>query len=148
MPQMAALCGHSMKIRGACNCGNCKVVAEGPIEPSELVPRVCDCEYCQQHPSAVVSNPNMVVSVESQSFIYTASNGSGQATFYHCQGCNQLLAVGATLSGVSLGAVNAFLFGELNQFAEPTPIQPWRLSPSEKTARWPKFWGSLKVCYA
>lgn len=137
-----------MKIRGTCKCGNCEVVAEGPIEPSELVPRFCDCEYCQQNPSAVVSNSKMVVSVKSQSSMYTAFNGSGQATFYHCQGCNQLLSVGATFGGVSLGAVNAFLFGDLSQFAEPISIQPWRLSPTEKAARWPKVWGRLKVCYA
>lgn len=137
-----------MKIRGVCKCGNCEVVAEGPIEPSELVPRLCDCEYCQQHPSAVVSNSKMVVSVASKSSIYTAFNGSGQATFYHCRSCNQLLAVGATLDGVSLGAVNAFIFGDLNQFADPLSIQPRLLSPSEKLARWSKVWGPLKLCYA
>ena len=137
-----------MKLRGACKCGNCEVVAEGPIELSELAPRICDCEYCQRHPSAMISNPKMAVSVESRSSIYTAFSGSGQATFYHCQGCNQLLAVGATLDGVSLGAVNAFLFGDLTQFAEPISIQPWRLSPTAKAARWPKVWGKLKVSYA
>lgn len=137
-----------MKISGTCKCGNCEVVAEGPIELSELVPRFCDCEYCQQHPSAVVSNSKMLVSVKSKSSIYTAFNGSNQATFYHCQDCNQLLAVGATLGEVSLGAVNAFLFGDLSQFAEPISIQPWLLSPSEKVARWSKVWGGLKVYYA
>jgi hypothetical protein len=123
-------------------------VAEGPIELGELVPRFCDCEYCQQHPSAVVSNPNMVVLVKSKLSIYTAFNGSGQATFYHCNGCNQLLAVGAILGGVSQGAVNAFLFGDLSQFAEPTSIQPWRLSATEKAARWAKVWGRLKISHA
>lgn len=78
--------------------------------------------------------------------MYIAFNGSGQATFYHCQSCNQLLAVGATLDGVSMGAVNAYLFGDLRQFAEPISIQPWRLSSTEKAARWPKIWSRLTVC--
>lgn len=137
-----------MKIRGMCKCGNCEVVAEGVSTLSELVPRLCDCEYCQRHPAAMISDSKMVVSVESKSPIYTAMNGSDQATFYHCQGCDQLLAVGAMLGKVSLGAVNALLFGDLNQFAEPTFIQPRLLSPAEKVARWSKVWGSLKVCHS
>ncbi len=138
-----------MKLYGVCKCGNCEVVAEGSIELSTLVPRICDCEYCQLHPSAVVSSPNMAVSVKAEaSSIYQAVNGSGQAVFYHCKGCNQLLAVGAIFSGVSLGAVNACLFGNSDQFAEPISIQPWLLSPAEKMARWSKLWGGLKICYA
>ena len=135
-----------MKNHGSCKCGKCRVVIEGLVDFSELQPRFCDCEYCQQHPSAMVSHPKNEILVEPKSSMYIAFNGSGQATFYHCQSCNQLLAVGATLDGVSMGAVNAYLFGDLRQFAEPISIQPWRLSSTEKAARWPKVWGRLTVC--
>jgi hypothetical protein len=101
------------------------------------------------NPSAIVSSPQVAIEIHAKtSALLTATNGSGLATFYHCKRCNQLLAVGAILAGVSLGAVNAFLMGNLDQFAEPISIQPRLLSPDEKVARWAEIWGSLKVCYA
>ena len=137
-----------MQLSGVCQCGSCEITAEGPVEVSELVPRVCDCEYCQAHPSAVISNPKMTITIRAKaSNLYEATNGSGQATFYHCKSCNQLLAVGATFGGVTMGAVNAFLFGNPNQFAEPISIQPRLLSPVEKIERWSRIWGGLKVSY-
>ena len=137
-----------MKIHGACQCGHCETVAEGPVELAELAPRVCDCDYCQQHPSAVISDPRMVIAVTSKSSIDTDFNGSGQATFYYCPGCKQLVAVGATFDGRALGAVNAYLFGDLSQFGAPVSVQPWRLTPAEKAARWSTVWGRLTISCA
>ena len=136
---------NPMNIHGACKCGNCVVVAEGSVVLGELIPRICDCEYCQKNPSAVISHPNMTTLIESRSSIIDEFNGSGQATFYYCKSCKQMLAVGATIDGVTLGAINKNLFGKTRQFPEPILIHPWRLSPSEKIARWPKVWGRLKV---
>jgi hypothetical protein len=97
----------------------------------------------------MISDPRMSIAVTAGAFsLYKAANGSGQADFYHCKSCNQLLVVGATLAGVSLGAVNSFLFGNLNQLGEPILVQPRLLSPGEKVARWSKIWGRLQVSYA
>ena len=113
------------------------------MEPHELAPRICDCDYCKSHPSAVLSHPELVVAVASTAPLFTATNGSGQGTFYHCPHCQQLIAVGAVLGGVSRGAVNGFLFGDLTQFAEPMAIQPRLLAPEEKLARWSRVWGRV-----
>jgi len=138
-----------MKHFGKCKCGNCEVVIEAPFDLGELVPRMCDCDYCALHSSAMVSHPQLAIVISATtSGLKLGSNGSGQATFYQCKNCDQLLAVGATLSGVSMGAVNALMFGGLDKFSEPVSIQPRLLSPSDKAARWAKIWGSLKICDA
>jgi hypothetical protein len=122
---------------------------EIPFNLSLLVPRICDCKYCEVNPSAMVSHLELEISIlANPNDLRMGCNGSGQASFHHCKNCNQLLAVGATLSGVTRGAVNAFLFGSLNQFAQPVSIQPRLLSADEKAKRWAKIWGSLKICHA
>lgn len=137
--------GREMKLQGQCQCGRCKATTQGPMESRELRPRICDCDYCQQHPSAIISHPEINTEIAGDAPIYVATNGSGQANFYHCQECHQLLAVGAIFDDVLLGAVNGRMFGDLAQFGEPIAIQPWKLSPQEKAARWPTVWGKLQL---
>ncbi len=135
-----------LNLTGTCQCGSCAVTAEGSVALGALEPRICDCAYCQQHPSALISHPQMsVVLVVEAALVAESKNGSGQATFYECSRCGQLLAVGAQVGGTARGAVNAHLFGDLSRFAAPVPIQPRLLSADQKAARWSTIWGALDV---
>lgn len=71
-------------------------------------------------------------------------NGSGQAIFYRCVVCNQLVAVGAELSGHLKGALNSHLLDDQDQLGETIAIRPRFLAAQEKLARWSKIWGTLK----
>ncbi len=138
-----------VRIYGVCHCGKCEVVVEMPVDPSELVPRVCGCDYCQANPSTLVSSPDMAIEVLTyRDGLRAATNGSEQATFYHCNNCDQLVAVAAEVGGESRGAVNGLLFRNKATFAEPVAIQPKLLSAVEKAQRWQALWGRIKIYYA
>jgi hypothetical protein len=70
-------------------------------------------------------------------------NGDGLASFYHCKGCGELLAVGCDIDGRVLGAVNALLLDQKDSLGKPVRIQPKLLSAGEKLLRWRELWGSL-----
>lgn len=135
-----------MKYLGKCKCGNSSVMLEGVESLGVLKPRICDCEYCKKNPSALVSGPNLTVTILSlEGEFITKRNGSGQAEFYQCRGCNQLLAVGTVISGQSKGALNANLLDHREELGTPIAIQPRLLSSNEKVDRWSRIWGILNV---
>lgn len=70
-------------------------------------------------------------------------NGDKLANFYHCDYCDDFLAIGAKLNGQLLGAVNSELLYSSNQLGKPILIQPWLLSSDEKLDRWGNLWGVL-----
>ena len=119
------------------------------VDLASLVPRRCDCNYCRSLTSkaAMISDPMLRITVtETNQRLKESANGSGQATFYHCENCDQLIVVGAPLESRLRGAVNSDLFEESVEFVEPQTIQPWLLSPQEKAERWSLLWGDLTIC--
>ena len=138
---------NTMKYLGQCSCGKNKVVVEAAIDFKQLVPRSCDCDSCQSLslPAAMVSDPALNISIVKEGGgLQTRKNGSEQASFLHCKRCDQLLAVGVNIDGKYRGAVNAFLFQDIN-FSEAIPVQPRLLSQEEKIKRWNEIWGNLRA---
>ena len=136
-----------MKYLGRCSCGKNEVLVETIIDFEKLVPRKCDCNSCRSLslPAAMVSDPRLSISiVQGGSSLQTKTNGSKQASFYHCKSCEQLLAVGATIEGIHRGAVNSCLFKSI-KFSEAVLIRPRLLSQVEKVQRWKRIWGNLYV---
>ena len=131
-----------MIYQGSCNCGKWQVKITVKTPLSDLNPRVCDCEYCQNHPSAIVSDLNMIID-----FIGGTAkinqNGDQLANFYYCIGCGDLLAVGHNINGVLRGAVNSQLLEDVDEFGEPVQNQPRFLKSSEKLESWEGLWGVL-----
>lgn len=111
-----------------------------PLE--NLNPRICDCEYCQSHPSAIISDLEMIIKFTGGT-PNILNNGDKLANFYYCFQCGDFLAVGCKLNGILRGAVNHALFGGAALFGKPVQIQPRLLRPSEKLDRWAKLWGVL-----
>ncbi len=113
-----------------------------------LKPRLCDCQYCQslEQPSALISDKELITIIDTpKNNLVMKTNGSGQATFYHCKKCDQLIAVGALIDGELRGAVNSCLFTNTLQFKPPEFIQPYRLTAEEKIQRWSLIWGKLEI---
>jgi hypothetical protein len=129
-------------IRGTCNCGQWQVSVRVNKSAGDLNPRICDCEYCKAHPSALISDPSMEIDFTGGRATFD-QNGDRLAKFYRCESCGDLLAVGCYLSDVLRGAVSSQLFGNTYRFGEPILIQPWKLSGKERLERWGKLWGVI-----
>lgn len=133
-----------MNYSGSCKCKRWKISISSAESLGSFKPRVCDCDYCKRHPSAVISEPLMVIElISSSGSLATNRNGDLLAAFYHCRDCGELLAVGRCIDGLLRGAVNALLLDQKSLLGESLPIQPRLLSGAEKLARWSKLWGSL-----
>lgn len=135
-----------MNYLGSCKCKKWKISVSIAEPLGNLNPRVCDCDYCKLHPSAVISDPRMTIELLSDSgSLIVNKNGDALASFYHCKDCGDLLAVGCQIDGHCRGAVNALLLDQKNILGEPVSIQPRLLSSAEKLSRWVKIWGRLTV---
>ena len=107
-------------------------------------PRSCDCDYCKNSPSAIISDPRMRVDLVGGE-ITINTNGDQLANFYYCDSCGDLLAVGRDFNNQLRGAVNASLLRDSGQLGKTIEIQPRLLSADEKLNRWGKLWGQLNV---
>lgn len=131
-----------MLYKGSCNCNRWQLEVETTKHLEHYNPRDCDCNYCQEHPSRVISDPGMSVAFIGEGFL-VRQNGDRLANFYHCRDCKVLLAVGCCFDGQLRGAVNSNLLDESSQLGQPVQIQPRLLSAEEKQQRWRKLWGAL-----
>ncbi len=129
-------------IQGLCSCGQWQVNVRVDKSIDHLNPRICDCNYCKAHPSAVLSDPSMEIDLTGGKSTFD-QNGDRLAKFYRCKNCGDLLAVGCVIDEVLRGAVNSNIFGDTYQFGELIQIQPWLLSGKERLERWGKLWGVL-----
>jgi len=131
-----------MLYKGSCKCNQWQVEISVTKPLSDLNPRICDCSYCKNNPSAIISDPNMVINLVGGEVMIN-KNGDQLANFYYCDRCDDLLAVGCNLTGQLRGAVNANLLRDTHQLGKPIKIQPQLLNTSEKLDRWGKLWGVL-----
>jgi hypothetical protein len=125
-----------------CRCWQAEVITNKPL--SDFNPRICDCDYCQQHTSGIISDPSMMVNLFGGE-LTIRQNGDQFANFYYCKGCGQFLAVGCYLNDHLRGAINHSLLEHANQFNSPIYIQPRLLTAEQKLERWAELWGELKV---
>jgi len=131
-----------MHYKGSCSCNRWKVEIEVTRSLEEFNPRVCDCDYCKENPSEIISDPNMKIEfVGGKTSII--QNGDQLANFYYCDCCNDLLAVGCQINDQQRGAVNPKLLHISSKLGKPIQIQPRLLSSSEKLDRWGNLWGVL-----
>ncbi len=135
-----------MNYTGSCQCKGWKIRVSVTESLYNLSPRVCDCEYCTAHPSAVISHPGMRIElVGGRGLLMLDQNGDRLATFHHCASCSDLLAVGCEIKGRFRGAVNALLLEQRAELGAHLAIQPRLLAAAEKLLRWEKLWGEMVI---
>lgn len=132
-----------MHYKGSCSCKQWQVEIEVTRPLEEFVSRVCDCNYCQDNPSEIISDPNMKIEFLGGE-VSIIQNGDQLANFYYCSCCNDFLAVGCDINGQQRGALNSNLLHSSRMLGNPILIQPRLLSSNEKLERWGKLWGILK----
>lgn len=135
-----------MHYLGSCKCKQWALIVSTEEPLGNLSPRVCDCDYCQSHPSAIISAPAMIIELMGEhDNLTTHKNGDELATFYRCKSCGEQLAVGREFDGELRGAVNAWLLDQKNSLGPSVAIQPRLLSADDKVKRWGTLWGKLKI---
>jgi hypothetical protein len=131
-----------MHYKGSCSCNRWKVEIEVTKSLEEFNSRICDCNYCQDNPSEIISDPNMKIEFLGGEALIN-HNGDQLANFYYCDCCSDFLAVGCDIKGQQRGAVNSNLLHSSCKLGKPIIIQPRLLNSNEKLDRWGKLWGVL-----
>ena len=130
------------QINGGCYCGNIRLDVSLSREPSDYAPRACDCDFCQKHSSAYVSDPrgSLRIRIANETEVSRFRQGSNTAQMRVCRTCGVL--VGALFrDGERLfGTVNARALDCRASFGEQQSVSPKSLSADVKAQRWRDIW--------
>jgi len=127
---------------GSCHCGRLHVEFSTGQAPVSLVPRACDCSFCQKHGAAYISDPagRLSISETDAGALREYRQGSNAAQFLICGHCGVLVAVIFRQGSRIYGAANAgCLDGDVG-IGAPVAASPQTLSPDEKISRWLQMW--------
>jgi hypothetical protein len=131
-----------LTLHGGCHCGRIRVRAELSQAPGCYSVRACDCDFCQKHAAAYLSDPagRLYLRFRSQSEVNCYRQGSEAAELLLCAHCGVLVAVRYGAEDNTYGAINVRALEEAPEFGARTPVSPRTLSPAEKIARWKQLW--------
>ena len=127
---------------GSCHCGNIRFQATLPSSLGTYQPRACDCDFCQKHGAAYVSDPagEVVFDVADSNLLSTYRQGSGTAGFLLCKACGVVVGVNYNESAAQYAALNARAFADYALFGEGVTVSPKQLSGDDKKKRWSEVW--------
>ena len=128
--------------RGGCHCGQVRVAFSTALDPASIIPRACDCSFCQKHAAAYVSDSagQLSITTRGPEALRRYQQGSSTAEFLLCDRCGVLVAVVFEHSARVYGAVNARSLEGPTGFGSPVQASPQLLTPGEKVARWLQLW--------
>jgi hypothetical protein len=124
-------------LHGSCHCGWLQVEFTTSQNPEDTNPRACDCNFCQKHGAAYISDPAgalRIVAAEPNA-LHSYRQGSEAARFQLCGKCGVLIAVIFEHNGHVYGAVNVCCLDKRAILGAPVPALPQLLSPQEKISR-------------
>lgn len=134
-----------MKYYSTCYCGAIKINAYFPHSIEAYQARACDCDFCAPRGLAYLSDANGTISFSPQDQMSQLKQGSGQATFWQCNHCKQIVAVTNSENGEARGAVSKALFDNEFSLKPSIWVSPKHLAPKEKAERWSTVWSAV-VC--
>lgn len=132
-----------MNYSTSCSCGKVKVVAKFPSPIEEYQARECDCDFCTLRGLAYLSDVYGTISFSPKDTMNQLKQSSGQATFWECDNCHDVVAVTTEKNGEVRGAVSKRLFAQYFQLKPSITVSPKKLSASEKSDRWPTVWSKI-----
>lgn len=133
---------EAMTLRGSCHCGGLRLEFATGQDPVNIVPRACDCSFCQKHGAAYISDPagRLSISENDSGALREYRQGSNTARFLVCGHCGVLVAVVFEHDSRLYGAANARCLEGETGFSTPMPASPQTLSPEQKVSRWLQVW--------
>ena len=137
-----SLLSNASAFRGGCHCGQLRATFSTALDPASIIPRACDCSFCQKHGAAYVSDPagQLCIAMQSSDALRRYRQGSNTAEFLLCDRCGVLVAIVFEHNARIYGAVNARSLEGPTGFASVVPASPQLLAPGEKVARWSQLW--------
>ena len=96
----------SKQYEGGCSCGSVRVDLKLPAKIDNYALRECDCEFCQTHNGAYVSDPAGALRIVTDLPLVEVKQGDEIAIMFHCAKCNDLISAAAALKGGLRGNVN------------------------------------------
>lgn len=129
-------------LRGSCHCGRLRVEFSTDQDAASIVPRACDCSFCQKHGAAYISDPagRMSIMESEPGATRVYRQGSNAAQFLLCSHCGVLVAVVLEHEARRYGVANAGCLDGHAGLASSVPASPQTLTPEEKLSRWVKLW--------
>jgi hypothetical protein len=117
----------AVSMSGGCHCGQLRLRFSTTLDPASIVPRACDCSFCEKHGAAYVSDRRY-------------RQGSKSADFLLCARCGVLVAVVFEQDARLYAAVSARCLDQATGLGSAVAASPQQLSPGEKVARWSQLW--------
>jgi hypothetical protein len=130
------------QINGGCYCGNIRLDVSLSRELSEYSPRACDCDFCQKHGSAYVSDPrgSLRIRIANGDEVNHFRQGSNTAQMLLCRSCGILVGALYRDGDRLFGTVNVRALDSRASFGMEKGVSPKSLSADVKTQRWRDLW--------
>jgi hypothetical protein len=127
---------------GSCFCNNISFVMELTQPLNQYNPRECDCDFCQKHGSAAISDKDgtLDITIKDLQLLSKFRQGSNLAEFLICKICGVFVAVCYDDYGKIYGAINSRTVTNKKEFGSNTLVSPEKLSNDEKIQRWKMLW--------
>ncbi|NMH60334.1 aldehyde-activating protein [Alteromonas ponticola] len=129
-----------MNYSASCTCGKVSLSIDLPSPIDTYQTRECDCDFCVARGLAYFSDPDGTLSFAPEEALNPLEQGSGQATFWECDHCHQVVAVTNEQDGEVRGAASRQLFAQQYRLQASITVSPKQLSPAEKVERWRTVW--------
>ncbi len=126
-----------------CNCGSITISCHFPLPIEEYSARKCDCDFCMARGLSYLSDVNGTIFFSSSNKMNQLTQGSGQAKFWQCAKCEDVIAVTHAYNSEIRGAVSKALFDDKYSLKPSICVSPKKLSASEKTNRWSSVWSTV-----
>ena len=128
--------------RGGCYCGNIRIIASFSESVAALNPRACDCDFCQKHGAAYVSDPrgSLEIRIGDEREVSRFQQGSEIAQMLLCRRCGVLVAALYRDGDRLFGTLNVKALDCRADFGANVPASPKLLAADEKTKRWQALW--------
>lgn len=130
---------------GNCDCGNSRVTVYLPQTLDKYHPRACDCNFCISRQLSYLSDPDGMLEIESPQPFKLQQQGSNQAVFVTCHGCDTVIAVTFKRANKLKGALNSHLLSDAALLQAAISVSPKQLSASDKVSRWQSLWLATSI---
>jgi hypothetical protein len=133
---------QSNLLTGGCHCGNLRIAFGFARNPTDLIPRVCDCSFCAKHGASYIFDQEGRLSIEvtRSDMLGEYRQGLEIARFLVCRRCGVLIAALFDEGAISYGALNARCLEEPVEFGLPQAVPSGSLSGEKRRRIWARVW--------
>jgi hypothetical protein len=130
------------KAGGGCYCGNIRLSVTLSRDPSAYNPRACDCDFCQKHGAAYVSDPQgeLRIQINDAAQVSRFRQGSNTAEMLLCRSCGVLVGALYREADRLFGTLNVQALDCRAAFGAAHSVSPKLLAADQKVQRWRDLW--------